>query len=196
MSASSSRTAFDWDLLRKRTAVGADAGLSGTELNAVFAERAAALARTSGASGATAQTTLLCFSHGERTFAVELAAVLRVLRPRRLTRIPKAPPHIDRVLHESGRIVAVLDASALLGAPLAADGDEPIVLLAAEDSWLGVRATRVLGPRPFATERLTPPSGDLDAHVARCVRGIARDLTIILDGTALVRGLRSRKEHP
>jgi purine-binding chemotaxis protein CheW len=195
MTSSSSRTAFDWDLLRKRTEVSASAGLSESELNAVFAERAVALARGGGAVDDTAQTTLLCFSHGERTFAVELAAVLRVLRPRRLTRIPKAPPHIDRVLHESGRIVAVLDASALLGAPLVPKGDEPIVLLAAEDCWLGVRATRVLGPRPFATERLTPPSGDLDAHVARCVRGIARDLTIILDGTALVRVLRSRKER-
>ena len=196
MTASPARPAFDWEFLRKRTELGQQAVHSEVDLAAVFAERAAALARSGDAQESSERTTLLCFSHGERTFAVELASVLRVLRPRRLTRIPKAPAHLDRVLHESGKIVAALDPSAMLGAPVLADGNEPIVLLAAADSWLGVRATRVLGPRPFAIERLTPPSGDLEEGVSRCVRGIAQDLTIVLDGALLVRNLRSRKEGP
>ena len=187
---------FDWELLRKRTELGLGLDLSEAELAAVFAERAAALARVNDDRDVSGRTPLLGFSHGERTFAVELAAVLRVLRPRRLTRIPKAPPYLDRVLHESGKIVAALDPSALFRAPVVSDGTESIVMLAAAGSWLGVRATRVLGPRPYALDRLTPPSGDVDAFISRCVRGIAQDLTIVLDGPGLVGTLRSRKENP
>ena len=196
MTTSAARAAFDWDLLRKRTELGSRHVHSEVDMAAVFAERAAALAQSGDAGETSERTTLLCFSHGDRTFAVELASVLRVLRPRRLTRIPKAPVHVDRVLHESGKIVAALDPSAMLGAPVRAEGNEPIVLLAVADSWLGVRATRVLGPRPFAMDRLTPPSRDLEEGVSRCVRGIAQDLTIVLDGNLLVRSLRSRKEGP
>ena len=166
------------------------------DLAAIFAERAVALARSVARTSDASQSTLLCFSHAERTFAVELPSVLRVLRARRLTRIPGAPRHLDRVFQESGRIVAALDASGLFGASVAPDGNEPIVLLGAGESWLGVRATRVLGTRAFATERLAGPASDLAGELAHCVCGIARDLTIVLDGKALVRSLRSRKEGP
>lgn len=164
------------------------------DLDAVFAERAAVLGRAGDARDDSSRSTLLSFSHADRGFAVELSSVLRVLRPRRLTRIPTAPRHLDRVFHEAGRIVAALDPSALFGAPVAPDGKELIVLLIAGQHWLGVRASRVLGPRPFAMDRLAPATGELDAGAAQCVRGIAKDLTIVLDGEQLVRSLRSRKE--
>jgi chemotaxis signal transduction protein len=164
-----------------------------SELNRVFAERARALARADAGESRVPGVPLLSFSHGERRFAVELSSVLRVLRPRRLTRIPNAPRSHDHVFYEDGRIVAALDASALLGAPIPADGTEPILLLGAEGAILGVRATRVLGPKHFELEQLRPPSSDLEKRTARCIRGIASDLTIILDGSALTRTLRTKR---
>ena len=164
------------------------------ELDAVFAERAALLGRAGNAGDESSRSTLLSFSHADRSYAVELSSVLRVLRPRRLTRIPSAPHHLDRVFHEAGRIVAALDPSALFGAPVTPDGKELIVLLIAGEHWLGVRASRVLGPRPFAMDRLAPTSVELEAGGAQCVRGIAKDLTIVMDGEQLVRSLLSRRE--
>ncbi len=166
------------------------------DLLAVFTERAVALARSSVKAADASQWTFLCFSHAERTFAVELSSVLRVLRARRLTRIPGAPRHLERVFQESGRIVAALDASALFGSSVAPNGKEPMVLLSSGESWLGVRATRVVGTRTFAMDRLSAPTGDLGGDAAHWVCGIAHDLTIVLDGKALVRSLRSRKEGP
>ena len=96
----------DWELLRERTKLASAADPSATDLTAIFAERAVALARVGGERTDAARSTLLCFSHSERTFAVELSSVARVLRARKLTRIPRAPRQLDRVFQESGRIVA------------------------------------------------------------------------------------------
>ena len=163
--------------------------ISEKQLGAVFAERAEALARAVQADDGEG-VDLLTFMRGGMSFALELSSVLRVLSPRRLTRIPGAPRRLDRVFYEGGRVISALDPIALFddGAE-DSSAAEPIVLLEAAGARLGIRATSVLGPRRFRTEDLTPPSVALEAAVAACVKGIAQDLTVVLSGASLVRTL-------
>ena len=70
--------------------------------------------------------------------------------------------------------------------------DERIVLLDASGVWLGLRATRVLGMRVLKTGELGKPSPSLAHGLGTCVRGIAEDLIIVLDGMALAERLRQK----
>jgi chemotaxis signal transduction protein len=186
----------DWTALKERTRLGLVHEPADAELDAVFSERALALSRNVDSGDvARSGSVLFAFVHDAMTFAVELESVLRVLGKRRLSRIPGAPRHLDRVFYESGRIVSSVSPSVLFGSA-DEDGGSPlaerIVLLDSSGTWLGVRATTVLGPRRFGDAELGKPSSALAPIIAPCVRGIAQDLTIMLDGTALVERLRQK----
>jgi len=189
------KSGIDWGALKEKTRIGIVQEPSERELDAVFAERAVALSRKFASSEAEAAgRTLLAFTHGTMTFAVELGSVLRVLGKRRVYRIPGAPRHLDRVFYESGRIVSAVSPSQLFASDDDGEAEsvERIVLLDHSGTWLGIRAARVLGPRHFADGDLGKPSAALASNIAPCVRGIADDLTIILDGAALVERLRQK----
>jgi chemotaxis signal transduction protein len=180
-----------WETLKQRTGASTAHDLTADELSAIFASRAEALARAGQVGREETGAHFLAFVHGAMSFAVEPGAVLRVLSPRRLTRIPGAPRHLDRVLYDGGRVVSVLHPVALFGDGDTKMGDsETVLLLECEGRRLGLRATRVVGPRRVDVDRLGPPSAALDPRIATCVKGIAEDLTVVLDGTALVEALR------
>ena len=95
----------DWDALKDKTRVGLVHEPTAGELEAVFSERAVALSRkVAFGSPESSRRTFFAFGHGAMTFAVELETVLRVLGKRRVSRIPGAPRHLDRVFYEGGRI--------------------------------------------------------------------------------------------
>jgi chemotaxis signal transduction protein len=123
-------------------------------------------------------------------FAVEPHAVARVLRDPKLTRIPKAPKHLSQVIYEAGRVVSVVSPAALFGAATAAEHASRVVLLDVDGVLLGLEASRVVGLLSFDTGKFTKPTATLEARVAPCVRGIAKDLTTVLDGAALTLALR------
>jgi chemotaxis signal transduction protein len=188
--------AIDWQTLKDKTRVGLVHEPDVAELDTIFSERALALSRKV-AFGAVEGSgrNVFAFAYGAMTFAVELESVLRVLGKRHLSRIPGAPRHLERVFYESGRIVSAVSPPVLFGSAETADASrvaERIVLLDGSGTWLGIRATRVFGPRSIGEGELGKPSSALAPSIAPCVRGIADDLTIILDGTALVERLRQK----
>lgn len=181
---------FDWETLKRRTELAAGHHLSEAELALTFAERATRLATPLVSTDNTNATATLAFACGDMSFAVALPTVLRVLTSKPFTRIPGAPPHLSDVFYESGRIVSAFDPAALLGRPSRNDRNRWIVLLEAGPGWLGVAATSLLGIKRFEVGNLAPPSPGLAPWIASCLHGIAEDLTIFLDGTALVQALR------
>jgi len=186
-----SKLQISWEALKQRTSASTVHDLTVEELSAIFASRAEALARAGRVDREETGAHLLAFVHGSMSFAVEPGAVLRVLSSRKLTRIPGAPRHLDRVIYDGGRVVSVLHPVALFGqSDTQPEDSEAVLLLEREGRRLGVRATRVVGPRQLDVDRLGPPSAALEPSIASCVKGIAEDLTVVLDGTALLRALR------
>jgi len=186
----------DWSSIKERTRAGMSREPSDSELAAVFAERAVALSRNVGAGADHDEgRTLLAFSHGAMSFAVEMESVVRIFGNRRISKIPAAPRHLGHLFYESGRIISAVSPSALFSNTDDHDDTEHaqrIVLLESSGAWLGILATRVFGPRAFRSDVFGKPSSSLRPDIAPCVRGIAEDLTVVLDGTALVEGLRQK----
>ncbi|HEV8246607.1 MAG TPA: chemotaxis protein CheW [Polyangiaceae bacterium] len=185
------RPKVDWENLKRRTALSSEPEQSSHDLERVFAERALALAQTPEEGDDSRGAALLSFVHAELKLAVDTTQVLRILRPRALTRIPCAPEHIDRVLYEAGRIVTVADLSLLFGRGRSSDDETRIVLLEAGSRWLGIRVHEVIGPVRIDLAGLTLASPSLDPRIASCVRGISDDMTIVLEAALLVKAMQS-----
>jgi chemotaxis signal transduction protein len=181
---------FDWEALKRRSADYGGVRETKDERERVFVERARVLAQADEVRRARTGSAFFSFSHRALRLAVDMAQVVRVLRPRRPTAIPCAPDHLNRVLYEAGRIISVIDVAHLLGRGRAPDGEDLVVLLESGSLWLGVRAERVHGPVQIDLDSLASPSPGLDARVAGSVRGVADDMTIVLDAGTLIRALR------
>ena len=133
---------------------------------------------------------LFAFVHAGIRLALDTRSVARILRPRPLTAIPSAPPHLSHVFYEAGRVVSIADVSLLLGRNICPRDGARIVLLEGSSRWLGVCTESVLGPIRCDSSRLGAPSPNLDPRIARSVRGVADDMTVVLDGVALVDSLK------
>jgi chemotaxis signal transduction protein len=185
-----SRATFDWDALKRRTTVSHEHSSSPQELERIFSERARALSEASDDRDQISGQILFSFVHAGIRLAVDTASVLRILRPRPVTVLPGAPSHLNQVFYEAGRIVSLADVALLLGRSTAAHSGARIVLLEGKSAWLGVVTDSVLGPTRIDTARLGAPSPHLDPRIARCVRGVGDDMTVVLDGALLVESLR------
>lgn len=177
---------FDWGALKRRTAASVETELDDRQLERLFAERAAALAQGLADTREHVGAASFAFVHAGIRLAVDMGCVLRILRSRRLTRVPGAPEHLRQIFYEAGRIVSVVDVSLLLGRSPCPAGDDRVVLLEQRGRWLGVCTQKVIGPVRFELSKLGAPSPNLDARIARCVRGVADDMTVVVDGSALV----------
>ena len=181
---------LDWEALKRRASSPLQSALTGTELERVYAERAAALAQGGEAQVEGHGLELFAFVHAGIRLALDTRSVLRILRPRGLTSVPGAPPHLSHVFYESGRIVSVADVSLLLGRSRCLQSGTRIVLLEGNGRWLGICTESVLGPMRCDPSRLCAPSPNLDPRIARSVRGVGDDMTVVIDGVALVDSLK------
>jgi purine-binding chemotaxis protein CheW len=181
---------LDWEALKKRAASPLQTALSAGELERVYAERAAALAQGTTLEVQSRGLDLFAFVHAGIRLALDTTSVVRILRPRPLTAVPGAPPHLSHVFYEAGRIVSIADVSLLLGRGNCPHDGARIVLLEGSGFWLGICTESVLGPLRCDAARLGAPSPNLDARIARSVRGVADDMTVVLDGVALVDTLK------
>lgn len=52
---------------------------------------------------------LACFRIGDATFAADIMRIKEIIRPQKLTRLPKAPPFVEGVLNLRGNVIPVID---------------------------------------------------------------------------------------
>lgn len=101
-------------------------------------------------------------------YAVPLSAVREVFpAPGHYTRVPKAPRFLRGVLNLRGRVVPVVELSALLELPAAEAKSNKVVLLDFSRRELGLLVTEVEGIENL--EKLSPPAARTAA-----VKGVGR----------------------
>jgi purine-binding chemotaxis protein CheW len=52
---------------------------------------------------------LACFRIGDAFFAADIMRIKEILRPQKLTRLPKAPPFVEGVINLRGSVIPVID---------------------------------------------------------------------------------------
>ena len=131
---------------------------------------------------------------GDGRFAVALEQVAEVGKVPIVTRVPGAPDWVAGVVNWRGRILAVLDIGALLGADAALRSTTArLVVLVTEAATVGVLVDAVVGTAALGSDHEPVPSA-LSGVGAALVRGqVPRDdgPVAVLDVDAVIR-LRDR----
>jgi chemotaxis signal transduction protein len=183
---------FDWDALKRKVPRELAVDDSPEALARLFRERAEHVARVPNATGAREGESHLEFGVGEMRFAIALAQVRSIVAPGRVTRLPCAPAAVSHVIHHEGKIVALIELTALLELePSAAHAGSPLVLLLdTGGSPLGLRVDRILGLRVIDAAQLS--ASHRSGANAELLRGITADMTLVLALPQLVARLRDQ----
>lgn len=131
---------------------------------------------------------LLVFRVDKSLYAVEGGIVDHVSELGQIVPVPTAPAHFTGIVHDRGRVLAVVDLARILGAR-GAGGYRRLVALKLEGRPVAVLAHAVLGLREAAADELRPASrgeaitaGELDDP---------RGVVTLLDPGELLRRLRA-----
>lgn len=128
---------------------------------------------------------LACFRVGEQMYALDIRRIKEIIRPPRLTPIPKAPPFIEGVFTLRNVVIPVLDLRKRFGLTVA-DGlrKERVLVCALFGKILGLRVDEVTEVRRYTRKEVYPSPYFLKGPGTEFFAGVCRyddDLLMILD---------------
>jgi len=139
---------------------------------------------------------LLTFGIAGRTFAVELASIVEVIRYRPPTPVPGADPTVEGILPLRGRMVTVIDARRRLALPAREAASPAQVIVVREDGELvGLVVDAVTGVAAAAREAREPLPAALGISRPEVYRGVLRrgaEFTLLLDLEKVLQGGTAR----
>ncbi|MGZ5909727.1 MAG: chemotaxis protein CheW [Reyranella sp.] len=136
---------------------------------------------------ATDRHRFLCVSLGDRSCAVPLAAVERILPPRAPIRLPAgAPPGIDGAIEFGGRIIPVTEGWRWLS--LREGGAVAALIVLQQDGERRVLAVNALQRIVTIAQDDILPTGDHDPRIAGLGKAAGRSLEILSTGALMARG--------
>jgi len=122
---------------------------------------------------------------GGQPFALDVAVIQGIERPRRWARLPWAPPYVRGICEFGGEVVTVVDLAARLALKSGEEqGTAGVVLLdSAEPVGLAVEAIEGVGVLDLEAGVLLGPTG-----LGAGARGLGPDGRVLLEGEPLVDG--------
>ncbi|MDF1565787.1 MAG: chemotaxis protein CheW [Deltaproteobacteria bacterium] len=186
------RRTIDWDTIRARILEQKNEldhqTLSAAEIDRELRARAIKLARTERVAIEDRGREHLAFWIGRSRCAIDLALVGGVVTPRWITTLPTAPKRLSRVIQVQGVIVPVADLVEVLGVKADAEVEyRRAVLLKHGSRHLAILTHRAEDIVRLELDTLSSPERD----AAGFIRGIAPDMTIVLDGETLLSSLNA-----
>ena len=178
---------IDWGRLRERAGARVEHQLSDEELERLFAERAEFLARRSEEERDAVGQELFRFTLGRAAFAVDLGVLRSIVVPKWTTEIPGAPAHLNRVAHIGGRLVSLCRLDLYMGIGQAEQAPAKYLLLEHAGKRLGLAASTLIGIEEMDLSGLSAAG---QATGGELLRGVASDMTLVLDGPRLIEDLR------
>ncbi|CAA7602972.1 CheW-like domain protein [Acididesulfobacillus acetoxydans] len=132
-----------------------------------------------------AEEQLVTFSLGAEEFGMDIMRVQEIIRIPPITRVPKAPRHVEGVTNLRGNVIPIVNLRVRFGLTPAEETDlSRIIVLQAEKKVFGIRVdavTEVLRLDTAAIEPPPPVAMGLDAQFIRGVGKVGERLLILLD---------------
>lgn len=123
---------------------------------------------------------------GER-YAIETDYIREVYPMKKLTRMPCTPPFILGIINVHGRIISVIDLKLFLELPGKGLTDlNKVIILASGDMEIGVLADEVQELQEIYETRIQPTPGSLRGIGADFIRGVTKEMLIIINAGALL----------
>jgi purine-binding chemotaxis protein CheW len=87
---------------------------------------------------------LAVFKVGGEEFAVDIMEIMEIIRPQKITKVPKAPAFVEGIINLRGKIVPVLEMRGRFGGEASSDPKHArIIIVRAEESLFGIMVDEV-----------------------------------------------------
>jgi purine-binding chemotaxis protein CheW len=159
---------------------------------ALLKDRAKALAKVPALAPAEGDfITVLIFSLGAETYAVENRHIREVLPVSRVTRVPGVPAFVRGIINVRGRTVSLLDVRLILGLPESALGPTScLIILQSAGMEFGLLADSIAGLAAIPITVVQPSLPTLTNARADFLLGVTADGLVILDAGKLLADTR------
>ena len=128
---------------------------------------------------------LACFRIGSELYALDIMRIKEIIRPQKLTPIPKAPSFIEGVINLRGVVIPVADLRKRFDQPISeANRKNRIVVCSLSGRIIGLMVDEVTEVKRFGRQDIAPAPQFIDGPEAHYFLGVARrdeDLIMLID---------------
>ena len=128
---------------------------------------------------------LACFRIGSELYALDIMRIKEIIRPQKLTPIPKAPSFIEGVINLRGVVIPVADLRKRFDQPISeANRKSRIVVCSLSGRIIGLMVDEVTEVKRFGRQDIAPAPQFIDGPEAHYFLGVARrdeDLIMLID---------------
>ena len=130
------------------------------------------------------------FKAGGTRCALGMDVVQQVIRPSKITRVPRVPPYILGVTNLRGRILPVVDLCMRLGVRAVSSSKPRILVTQVDESIVGYLVSEVLGTVFYAQGEIQPPLALKGGISLELIRGVVasggRNVILLLNLRAMI----------
>jgi purine-binding chemotaxis protein CheW len=128
---------------------------------------------------------LACFRVGSETYALDILRIKEIIRPQKLTPVPKAPPFIEGVINLRGAVIPVVDLRKRFDREVGNnDRKTRIIISALSGKIIGLMVDEVSEVRRYSRQEIQPSPQFLAGKGAEFFLGVCRredDLVMVLN---------------
>ena len=128
---------------------------------------------------------LACFRIGSELYALDIMRIKEIIRPQKLTPIPKAPSFIEGVINLRGVVIPVADLRKRFDQPISeANRKNRIVICSLMGRIIGLMVDEVTEVKRFGRKEIAPAPQFISGPEASYFLGVARrdeDLIMLID---------------
>jgi len=128
---------------------------------------------------------LACFRVGAELYALDIMRVKEIIRPQKLTPVPKAPSFIEGVINLRGSVIPVTDMRKRFDQPIDEDTRKNrIIICALSRRNIGLLVDEVKEVKRFTRKEIAPSPQFIQGAQADYFLGVARrddDLILVVD---------------
>lgn len=128
---------------------------------------------------------LACFRIGTEMYALDILRIKEIIRPQRLTPVPKAPAFIEGVINLRGVVIPVVDLRKRFDQPKTdSDRKTRVIICGLSGKILGLIVDEVSEVRRYSRQEVQPAPKFLKGKGAEFFLGVCRrdeDLVMLLD---------------
>ena len=141
--------------------------------------------RISGEKDLRHEVQLACFRIGSELYALDIMRIKEIIRPQKLTPIPKAPAFIEGVINLRGVVIPVADLRKRFDQPISeTNSKNRIVVCSLSGRIIGLMVDEVTEVKRFGRNEIAPAPQFIDGPEANYFLGVARrdeDLIMLID---------------
>lgn len=128
---------------------------------------------------------LACFRLGAEMYAIDIMRIKEIIRPQKLTAVPRAPVFVEGMINLRGSVLPVIDLGKRFGLPaIPVDRRSRVIICAVFDRFVGILVEEVSEVRRYTRQEIKSPpefvkGRESEFFLAVCQR--EDDLVMIID---------------